>query len=57
MIFTESMSTETAKLPPEFGTNKTYLGNVSLVKYGQYVYTQARRFVVVHEKKGFCYAW
>jgi len=30
--------------------------NVSTVRYGQYVYSQIRRFVVVQEKRGFCYA-
>lgn len=31
--------------------------NVSLVKYGEIVYTNVRRFIVVREGRGFCYAW
>lgn len=31
--------------------------NVSLVKYGERVYSNIRRFIVVKEQRGFCYAW
>lgn len=31
--------------------------NVSIVKYGEQVFSQIRRFVVVKEARGFCYAW
>lgn len=30
--------------------------NVTVVKYNEHVYSQIRRFVVVQEKRGFCYA-
>lgn len=31
--------------------------NVSTVMFGEQVYSQIRRFIVVKEGKGFCYAW
>jgi hypothetical protein len=36
---------------------KTDSDNVSVVKYGETVYSQIRRFVAVGEKNGFCLAW
>lgn len=31
--------------------------DVSTVMYGEQVFSQIRRFVVVKEARGFCYAW
>ncbi|KAF1832451.1 hypothetical protein BDW02DRAFT_649114 [Decorospora gaudefroyi] len=37
-------------------TTRNYNSNISYVRYGQAVYTQIRRFIVVRKKQGFCYA-
>lgn len=46
-------------LTEPLGSNAQQLdnANVSTVIYNEHVYSQIRRFVVVEERRGFCYAW
>lgn len=46
MLFTE----------PAGSTATSYNDSVTLVKYGELAYTQVRRFIVVRQKKAFCFA-
>lgn len=47
ILFSEPLGNDTQQLDN---------ANVSTVMYGQHVYSQIRRFVVVQERRGFCYA-
>lgn len=48
ILFSEPLGNDTQQLDN---------ANVSTVIYNQHVYSQIRRFVVVQERRGFCYAW
>ena len=48
VLFSEGMGETAAQLDSD---------NVTVVRYGERVFTNIRRFIVVREGKGFCYAW
>lgn len=48
VLFSEGMGETAARLDSE---------NVTVVRYGERVFTNIRRFIVVREGRGFCYAW
>lgn len=49
--------TETAGANAVNGLNPTdYNTNLSRVKYNEYAHTQVRRFIVVKQKREFCFA-
>lgn len=41
---------------PAGSTATSYNSSLTFVKYGEYAYTQVRRFIVVRQKKAFCFA-
>lgn len=48
VLFSEPMGETAANLDSE---------NVTVVRYGERVFTNIRRFVVIRRGRGFCYAW
>jgi hypothetical protein len=50
ILFTESAGTTSLNHITDYNTA------LSLVKYGEYVHTQVRRFIIVRRKREFCYA-
>lgn len=41
---------------PAGTTATSYNSSLTLVKYGEYAHTQVRRFIVVRQKRAFCFA-
>jgi len=56
VLFSEATGGDAVNVLQKVNNATDYNDSVSIVKYGEMVHTQVRRFIVVKHKREFCFA-